>query len=108
MAHGALPVDRSLNEESGVGRHIIPRLSQDKPVQSVVPFFCHAWVESCRYLLSFNLCVSHSPVIPVNQISLIKNVGDGTKFGVVDELRPCSSGYRVSEEVYVAHLNWLA
>src|SRR5579872_128580 len=95
---------------SGVGRDIIPRLPQvsDKPVQGVVSFFCHARVESCGYLPSIDPCVYNGPVIPVNQIGLIKNVGDRTKFGVVDELRPCPSGHRASDEVRVAHLSWLA
>ncbi|HET7886048.1 MAG TPA: hypothetical protein VFL62_07470 [Bradyrhizobium sp.] len=71
-------------------------------------FIRYARVEARGYLLSLNLRVSDSPVVSVNQIGLIKNVGDRTKFGIVDELRPCPSGYRVSQEVHVAHLSWLA
>lgn len=74
------PADPSLNEVLGVSRDMIPRSFpvSNKPVQSVVSFFRHARVESCRYLLSFDTGVSNSPVIPVDQIGLIENVGDRT------------------------------
>jgi hypothetical protein len=80
----------------------------NKPVQGIVSFFCHVRVEICRYLLSFKTGVSHSPVVPVDQIGLIKNIGDRTKFGVLDELRGCRSGHRPDREFHVARPNWLA
>ena len=88
---------------------MIPRLFRaNKPIQSVVSFFGHARVETCRYLLSFNAGVSNSPVIPVDQIGLIENVGYRTKFGVFDELRGCRFGHRRYSEFHVANLRWLA
>src|SRR5665213_3028743 len=94
----------------GVSRDMIPGLPQvsNKPVQSVVSFLCHARIEICRYLLSFHTGVSNSPVVPVDQIDLIKNIADRTKFGVLDEPRGCRSGHRLDRECHVAGLNGLA
>src|SRR5450432_3886054 len=100
----------SLDEVLGVSRDIIPSLFQvsNKPVQSVVSFFCHVRVESCRYLLSFDAGVSDSPVVPVDQINLIENIGDRTQLGVLDKLRGRCSSHRPCGESHVANLNWLA
>ena len=95
---------------SGVRRNIIPRLFHvpGKPIQSVMSFCCHARVERCRYLLSFDTGVSDGPVVSVDQIGLIKNVGDRTKVGLCNELRGCPLHHRARGEIHVASHNWLA